>query len=240
MPTARGYTTKAKARKLAAAAAAVSRARAAIVSSRRSYTPIARRGFYGQWNRPGALGPELKTIDVTSGPAAFATTGAVLLLNGVATGTDYNTRVGRKILLKSMNFKLSTYINSACPNGDIIRTMIVYDTQANGAAPTVANILQTVAWDSPMNLDNRDRFKVLYDKYRSIPAYNYAAGAITTGDFSSPLVKVYKRLSYDVNFSGTGATVGSIATGSVYLLTISFNGSGVGYYVNSRIRFIDQ
>jgi len=240
MPTTRGYSTKAKARKLAAAAAAVSRARAAIVSSRRAYTPAARRGFYGQWNRPGALGPELKTVDVTSGPSAFSTSGAVLLLNGVATGTDYNTRVGRKVLMKSMNFKLSTYINSACGTGETIRVMIIYDTQANGAAPTVANILQTAAWDAPMNLDNRDRFKVLYDKFKSVGAYNFTAGAITTGDFFSPLFKVYKKINLDVNFSGTGATIGSIATGSVYLLTISMNGSGVGYYINSRIRFVDQ
>lgn len=233
MPRTSLYTKKYSSRKKEAARRAVTAARATLIAAGRGtdmYRPVVRRG----------LGPELKTIDISSGPSTFATAGAVLLLNGVATGTDYNTRVGRKILMKALNFKLSCYINSACPNGDIIRCMIVYDSQANGAAPTVANILQTAAWDSPMNLDNRDRFSVLYDKYRSVPAYNYAAGAITTGDFNSPMFKVYKTLSHDVNFSGTGATVASIATGSVYLLTISFNGSGVGYYVNSRTRFVDQ
>lgn len=226
--------------KQSAARAAVSAARAAIISARRGYAaPLSRRGFYGQWNRPGQLGPELKTIDV-NGFTNFTTAGSVLLLNGVATGTDYNTRVGRKIRLISLLFRLSTDLQAPNPGGEIFRIMLVYDTQANGVAPTIANILQQSQWDSPINLDNRDRFKVLLDKMYTSGANNYAGGAITTGNFTPVNMKRYQKLNLDVNFSGTAATIGSIATGSIYMLLMSANTSStVLAYYNSRIRFID-
>lgn len=223
--TKKAYST----RRQQAALAAVERARVTILNSRRN--TFGAPAFRGR-------GPELKTIDVTAF-AAFATAGAVALLNGVATGSDYNTRVGRKIRMKSLLFKFSPYINAAVPNGDVIRVMIVYDNQSNAAAPTVANILQQAQWDSPINLDNRDRFKVIVDKFLPIDAFNYAAGAITTGSFTPATINEYRKLNMDSQFSGTGATIASINTGSVYLLTISQNGSGVGYYYNSRIRFLD-
>lgn len=224
--------TNPKERRQTAARAAIKRARATIISSRRnSFGAPAFRG----------RGSELKTIDVNSF-ASFTTAGAVILLNGVTTGNDYNTRVGRKIRMRTLLFKLSPYIGASVGIGDVIRVMIVYDNQTNGAAPTVASILQQAQWDSPINLDNRDRYKVIMDKFLPVDACAFAAGAITTGSFTPPVIQEFRNLNMDVQFNATGgALVTAISTGSVYLLAISQNtSSAIGYYYNSRIRFNDS
>lgn len=187
--------------------------------------------------------PELKTIDSGSvGPTNFSTAGAVLLLNGVAQGDDYTNRIGRKITMKSilMRFSVFSQATDNLQTGDILRVMIVYDNQSNGVAPTVANILQTASWDSPQNLDNRDRFLVLADKVFNRPAAIYAAGVITAGQAGAASRKIYRKISLQTQFNGTGATVGSIAGGSVYMLTISAYGAQYDYYSNCRIRFTDN
>lgn len=231
-------TSKARRRRIAASRQAV--ARASAILRGRTMAPLRTGGFFGSWNRPGQLGPEIKTIDVVAAIQSFTTAGTLTLLNGVAVGDDYNTRDGRKIKMKSINFKIFGYAGAAVANGDHVRCMIVYDTQANGAAPTVAGILQTTSALAPLNLDNRARFKVLYDKWQRVEAFNYAAGVISAGSFVPPHFRFYKKLMLDVQYSGTTNAIGSISTGSVYLLTISDQtSSAINYTLNSRIRFTE-
>ena len=152
--------------KQAAAKSAVAKARAAIIASRRATAPPRTGGFFGSWNRPGGLGPELKTIDVsttTISPVAVA--GATVLLNGVAQGSDYTNRIGRKVLLKSMLFRANMYpvLNTASPIGNTIRLLLVYDSQTNGALAAVADVLNAATYLQPTNLNNRDRFRILLD-----------------------------------------------------------------------------
>lgn len=226
-----------------AAAAAGRAARDTILSSRRSYSsPLQSGGFWGPNNRPGGLAPELKTIDTTGGPTVFTTGGVLTLLNGVTDGVAYNTRVGTKIRMKSLLLRLSTFpvvSGTGDPTTEMVRFMVVYDAQSNAAAPTVANILQTAAWDSPNNLAYRDRFYVLMDKTIDIGANVYAANVLTAGNVKSNHVKCYKKISLETVYNGTGATIASISGGSVYLLAISAFGQDQQYYYNSRIRFID-
>lgn len=233
-----GYKSKQQ-----AAAASIKAARATLIAARRSpYTPPIRfGGFRGQWNR-GSIGPELKTIDSGSvGPNTNATAGAVLLINGVATGTDYNTRTGRKTVIKSILARISflTLVSASDNDGEIVRYMLVQDTQPNGAAPTVANILQTATWDAPMNLDNRDRFRVLLDKHWTDSANVYTANVLTQGNTRPSFRTHYLKKTIEVQYSGTGATIGSIASNSIYFLYISCNGSSTVNYANFRVRFID-
>jgi len=224
------------------AAAAV--LRNSVVAARRSTAPPRTGGFYGYGNRRVGTGPEIKTIDSGSvGPqTVFDTAGSVLLINGVAQGDDYNARQGRKIQMQSVLCRISVWEdpNSNFNSGEIGRIMLVYDMQANGVAPTVANILQNSTWDSPNNLDNRNRFKTLYDKEFVMEAANFATAALTNGAPRPRIFKFYKKLNLPVTFSGTGATVGAISTGSLYLLYITANTSNsLISYTNTRVRFVD-
>lgn len=239
------YKKSTVSRKRAAANAAVARARATILASRRSGSlyaaPPRTGGFWGQWN--GRRQNELKTIDITPTSLNSALAGSVVLLNGVATGTDFNARIGRKIVIKSLLFRCRfenrTDITGATPAaGDTVRVLLVFDSQSNGAAPAVTDILNSASVVDTMNLNNRDRFRILKDFYITTGGDNYSAGTLTAGSPRPVIVKKYLKLNLEVIFSGTGATVGSIASGGLYFIPIADSAVANMNYC-TRVRFID-
>ena len=107
---------------------------------------------------------------------AITTAGTVTLINGIATGTDINNRVGRKVIMKSLVFNVNNFPVATTANalqGIMLRHMIVYDSQPNsaGTVPAVTDILETATTLSPLNLNNRDRFRVIYDKRSQIGSF---------------------------------------------------------------------
>jgi len=207
-----------------------------LVSS--GLAPLRSGGFFGTRRTM----QEKKTVDVDPTTGLFDTTGTVTLLNGVAVGTDFTDRVGRKILMKSLFIRgcIGPVDNDTADNAS--RLLIVYDMQANGVAPAITDVLKSSSPYAQLNLNNRDRFKVLVDKlWNCGKSINTATQAVS----NSPTVyswKRYIRMSREVLFQGTAATVASIATGSVYLITLGDQapngGSKISY--SCRIRFTDS
>jgi len=220
-------------------------ARAAAVLRKRMVgtprAPLRTGGFYGVYNRRGR--DELKFNDVNVQSTAVTNTGTVTLLNGIAQGTDYNQRIGRKVTLKSILFKVSMGMATGASSsslGAANRFLVVYDAQANATAPAVTDILATANFMSPMNLNNRDRFKVLFEIVHCTGAYTKTTSLISAGDFYDTHESRYRKINLEEQFSGTGNTIGSIATGSIYVLQISDEGNGCIYDFYSRIRFTDS
>lgn len=199
--------------------------------------PMRNGGWYGGYRR----GEELKTID-TEGYNNTTSTGAVYLLSGVAQGTDYTNRIGRKISMKSLliRFSLNPNAGQTSAVGDFVRILIVYDSQSNGSAPGVTDILQTANYLSPMNLNNRDRFKVLHERLIPMNPTVYTTGALTGGNPQNKSYEIYKRMFLDEVFSNTTNLISSITSGSVYLLIIAAAATATGLGYNSRIRFSDS
>ena len=117
--------------------------------------------------------------------------------------------------------------------------MIFYDAQTNAAAPSVSDVLATTAYDASLNLNNRDRFKILMDKFVTHDAYTNGAGTQTVAGGGTRVVKKYIRCNHDVVFGGTGATVGDIQSGSLIFLYIGSTATYAMDY-NIRTRFIDN
>ena len=207
--------------------------------------PFATRGFYGLWQRRRNR-PELKTIDTTDTTYASldSTNGNITFLNGVATGTDFNTRVGRKILMKSILIRYQWYplTSTSDSNGDVARILVVYDSQPNGSAtnPVITDFLQTASYLSPNNLNNRTRFKVLYDKTLTMEAWTMSAGALVNGGPRPRAGTIYKKLSHEAIYNGTGSTVGTIQEGAIFFVVIPATNATTGLIFNSRIRFTDN
>lgn len=200
--------------------------------------PLATRGFF---NRYGGRG-ELKYVDVQPGGTAITTAGAVTLLNGVTQGADINNRIGRKITMKSILFRgFILPSTTSAPNGDTVRFLLVYDTQPNSPAAIalVTDILNSANYYAPLNLSNRDRFRVLCDKYVHMAATTYTAGALSAGDPVQKSVKFFKKLNHTVTFSSTTNAIGNIATGGLYMLWISQAGFCL-HDCYSRVRFTDE
>lgn len=187
---------------------------------------------------------EFKSISIA--PAGFTAdySGAAVLLNGIARGDDIDARNGRQITMRSV--EISGQVTNAVPAGTpvptIIRVLLVYDRQTNGAALTPAMVLEYVgsvaATHSPRNLAYRERFTTLNDI--KIPL-----SASTVADYRdgpTPF-KIYRRFTLPETFNaGNAGTVADIATGSMYLVVISDQAAAplpTCYFV-SRIRYEDK
>ena len=186
----------------------------------------------------GNHGPELKVIDTDlSAITGFDTTGSVTLLNGIAQGTDYNTRIGRKFTMKTLYCRMSLQPGATAANIALARFIVVYDRQSNGAAPLITDVLTAINDSSLNNLTNRDRFVIITDKV-------YKVGLSTSMESGRQVWKKYLKCNLEVTNGGTGATIASIQTGSLYLLTMGDKAAGTtapkvlnGTY---RIRFTDD
>lgn len=237
MPVTKSYTAKAKARRIAAASAAIARARATILNNRRSTAlgPLRTGGFYGVYSRRGR--EELKVIDNQQVIAPLLTTGSIALVNGVAQGTDFTDRIGRKVVVKSIHLKyyVQAYNNVDVPLGDIVRVLLVWDYQANGSLAAVGDVLTNVDVLGGINLTNRERFKILYDKRHTFGAIEYTGAAPVAGDSRPVFAQRYIKCNMPMVFAGTANTIGSIQTGSMLLMVVTAS-SSTGYAGNFRIR----
>lgn len=184
--------------------------------------------------------PEYKLIDVNASTDDVQPTGVWQLLNGVSTGTDYQLRVGRKIQCKSVSLRGCVYPTAgAAFVPQRWDQYVIYDTQSNGTTPTTTEFLETATALSFRNLNNRSRFVVLAHMCGFM-------GASTNVPLApgGEAVDVHCEVDLETIFNGTGGTVASIASGSIYLLTISGSagGAGTGFDLDMhcRVRFTDS
>jgi len=87
-------------------------------------------------------------------------------------------------------------------------------------------------------LNNRERFKIHYDKLVFIAAYNFSAPTQNTNNI--PVVNLFKKIWVPVVFEGTAATIGSIASGALYLVTLGNTAAdNIRFLASVRVRFYD-
>lgn len=218
-----------------AARAATSMMRQAGYSARRA--AFTANSLVRLGGRMPASSTELKdiTLNSTAIIAAANNVATVFLINGVAQGTTATTRLGRRIVMKSLlvNFQASLAATSA--GSATIRLLCVYDCQTNATAPAATDVLLSDAVTSPMNLSNSRRFKTLFDEV--IPC-------IGTAGPQSVDIKRYIKMNMNTEFNtGSAGTVGDIQTGSVYVLAYCAGAlitASPTHSFYSRIRFQDN
>ena len=97
-------------------------------------------------------------------------------------------------------------------------------------------MLVTNSYIASYNLDNRNRFIILYDAMK----YINASGEPNT----AAMVHTKINLNLQTNFNaGVAGTIADIATGSLYLLTLGSAGAGVtagALTGRARVRFTDN
>lgn len=195
----------------------------------------------GGWANP-SRGGELKFIDTLYSPdlplfmAGVSTFNAApSLLNGLVPGSAANQRIGRKVVMKSILLRWSFQLGVTSVSGGCGRILVVYDKQANAAAPTAGDVLLLDDFRSPNNLSNRDRFVTLFDQI---------VGPISVqGDFETAGT-LYKRINLETMFNaGTAGTIGDITSGSVYLFAAQSGGVTTEQpkmRIRARIRYEDN
>lgn len=204
--------------------------------------PLATRGFWGQYSGRGRA--ELKYKDTAAANVGIPATWNLILLNGIAQGTDYTERIGRQSTMKSILFNGNTFptttMSANAYQGTMVRFAIIYDTQPNGVAPAGTDIFIANTTLSPINLVNRDRFRVLMDVRKQIGSFLLTATpALSAGSPANTYWSKYKKCNLDEQFSGTANTISSISTGALYLLFISDNSNVCMYDYHIRVRYTD-
>lgn len=232
-----------------------------IRSYRPSQVPLASRGY-----RPNAQ--EKKVFDVWEFNSQCDRAGQITLLFNPTLGSDMNNRVGRKALIKSI------YIRGfLCQEGmqeletaqrypaQQARVILVWDCQPNGAAPALSDILATQYPGPPvvnikpniaqLNINNRDRFRILSDKTFTFDPMTFEAAIVEEGAQVFGAGKItqqyrkFKKVNLETIFGDTsGGTIADIKSGALYLVTCgsvpdSLDENVVEMEFTSRIRYSD-
>lgn len=195
--------------------------------------PLATRG----WNNISA---EVKYIDLASNSYGCDTTGSVTALNLISAGDDVTNRNGRIVNNKSIRVHGFFQPQTNNTQFNYCRVMLIWDAQPNsGSLPAITAILTAATSLSNTNLDNRERFTVLRDTKIAIASYEESDGL--SGSPSTSTIDWYVPLKHRTVYSGTSATIGAIASGSLLLLTIgsAASGSAQDFRCTTRLRFSD-
>lgn len=249
--------------------------------ARRGLAPLAPRGFASV----SAANKEKKVFDCGDylENISQGTIGEYLVsdidVNGLVTpmfipelGSDYNQRIGRKCIIKSMYLKLfaqpfffsapsnNAFLNSTSVPQTEFRVLVVYDTNPNGILPTVSDILQPVGAGAPatlsfINMNNRDRFRIILDKFVQFAGFSNLRFADynaeiqyyhnSLGNTTKFNLKKYKKMNSEVIFNSTSnGTIGDISSGALYLVQLSSETDASNHYAvseaNWRIRYDDS
>ena len=203
-------------------------------------------------------GSEIKSLDLVGATYTLNSTAQITPLNLIRAGSSFFNRIGRRIEMRSLHLK--GYIDSTrtTTDADYIRIMVVYDEQANGAIPAIADIIQdtdqagtnSTTQLSGANLNNRDRFRILADFRIVLPSQTLTGGAITNPGFVDPVSTTFdieryiklKGLVTQYRADSSPAVIGDVATGALYLVT--YGGSAAGaegfqFIGNTRLRYSD-
>jgi len=192
--------------------------------------------------------PEKKIVDVTAN-TAVADTGYIALLNGLSQGTSVITRVGQKIVIKSIDVRLkcSGQPPGATPTAyaNWLRVLIVWDSQPNGALPPVSDIIEDLTTGtgivSPAYKNYLSRFKILWNRVFDLVNVSAAAGS-TFGMGGSD--KYFSKTNLLTSYAdSTNGDITDIITGALYFVAVGAHSAAANYPTveyYSRLRFYDN
>lgn len=186
------------------------------------------------------LGQEVNFVDTAITNHTMDTTGSISLLATIPQGPSQNQRIGKKIMLKSIQVRgnVSAVSTTLATKGTWI---IVYDKRPTGVLPGITDILNSISSNSLTNSTNSGRFTIIKRQDYSVVGNNNTAGQGTDKTYYSieKFIKIPKRVVFKA--AGTGA-IGDIEQGALYFITVGANAGGnvAVATVTFRTRFYDM
>lgn len=186
-------------------------------------------------------GASRETGYVDFAAAAFnaSTTGTISLIATVPQGASVNQRVGKKIMLKSIQVRGQSISGTTTAVADCAM-IIVYDRRPTGALPAITDILDSANSSAFNNDANAGRFQILkrvdytHTGNSATPATGGEIVDMATFLSCKGLMTVYKA-------AATGA-IADIEQGALYCVTVGSNVAGTTAPVLTlgfRTRFVD-
>ncbi len=224
---------------------------AGVMAARQVVIPTAARGMVrnvGYYGRGLGSAQEMKFHDLDIDDAVIAQNGNIVQAscNLIAQGVTESTRVGRKCVIKSINWRFRVLLNevndAANPSpGDVVRIIVYQDRQCNGATATVLGLLETDNFQSFNNLANKNRFLTLMDRTYTMNALTLSADA--AGNFDAADMSIndtfFKKCNIPIEFDNTTGAITEIRSNNIGVLLLSNIGVS-GLDSKMRLRFTDS
>lgn len=185
----------------------------------------------------------------------FSTPPTAQCLNFPVQGSAPYNRVGSKLMNKSIRIRFQIVPVATNASTDFLRVILFYDRQTNGSAPAWADLIKSTTSAAAtasncldgINMDNRERFKVLRDQQIQWPTYTYTGGVISAPGVISDtppnnqIQDWYVKLhGLETHYKATAGAVGDIATGGLFLIaTCLGNDATAAIVYSARLRFDD-
>lgn len=176
-------------------------------------------------------------FDTAHASYAIDTTGSVTLLNPIPQGAGSSERVGKKIMMTSIQSRGVSFGGTTATATDGAY-MIVYDKRPTGTLPTITEILESATPSSMNKEDNATRFSIL-KRVDQVYIGSVANTLTVKSAYNADWYKKLKKVQL-FNSVGTGA-IGDIQSGAIYLVTIggSVGTAAATLSASFRIRYID-
>jgi len=181
-----------------------------------------------------------------------------IYLGGPVQGAAPYQRIGQRIANKSLRIRGNVIANASNPVGCIGRILVVYDEQTNGATPAWSDVIlaYTAAGATSshtadgINMNNRERFKVLVDEQFNFPATTVVGDLITAGVVldttgggrQAPWCfdRFVPMKDLVTHFKATAGGVGDVATGGIFMfVATSGTDSAFAFEWTARLRYDD-
>lgn len=179
---------------------------------------------------------ESNYVDLVDAAYNCDTVGTLTLLNMVLQGTSVKQRIGKKILMQSLQCRGSV-ANQGAAVSSSPAILIVYDRRPGPLLPDITDILQTVHSSSFNNDDNSARFRILK---RDDFFLNGSPGTDTGNGQSGQEYSFFLNLkNLPVSFKTDSF---GIDEGALYLITVGNRTPGItASHITAgfRLRFID-
>ncbi len=234
-------------------------ARAAATTGARAYAPSPTVAMASNIRTGGYLAIENKFVDYNVTAKVIGATWAggelddatALSLSAAGQGDSESQRDGRVYTINSIHLRGAiSQLNvesQTTPLADIIvRLVLVWDTQSNGAQLNAEDVMLTVAsaedYRSFRNLQFSKRFIVLKDKTMTLQVARANTNEGAANLFANGAVKTMFKMNKSfkkgikVRTTGTNATVSVTSDNSLHLIGVSESGTTIIDY-SSRCRF---
>jgi len=207
------------------------------------------------WKRGRGIKGETKAVDTGTVTYGCSNGGAYNCINLIRTGSTFTNRIGRKIAMQNVKIE-GKFLTADEVQASYIRLVLVYDAQSNGSAITWSDVFKnydqaTAATSdvfSGVNLDNRDRFRIVMDKRYCLQSTD--SGGKSDGDPQPTSCEYYinewiklNNVETQYKADSSPAVIGDIATGALWFMIYS-DASNMGTFYqftgNIRLRFTDN
>lgn len=164
-------------------------------------------------------------VDYSISSSKFNQTGTLALINTIAEGTSTQQRVGRKIVMTGLTFRMSAENDDAAVSNDCL-ILLVEDMRPIGSLAAITDILESVSPEAMNNEAGFGRFKIHMRKRFNLRGNGPGGTEVAQAPYRKQF-DFYKKLrNRKVHYSGATGGIGEIIQGALYLITLGDKAAG--------------